>query len=192
MSKITRTITYFFLVIFLLLPPLSSFSKSPSYKKVLKKWTRSDKVFKTKDFQAAIIWNATLLNDKVFNSQANKYEEVYEKSSSEREEYYNSLIEKREGSILFFVSFYSDDRKFDDLKNPRAKWDLRLKAGGATFEPLRIEKIRKINPLQQLFYPYMTEWSTGYFVWFPQDASRYSLPYTLSVRGPFASSQLVW
>lgn len=179
------------LIILLLIPAVGS-AKFSSYKKVLKKWSRSDKVFRSQDLQAIIIWNATLLNDQMLSSQADQFEKIYDSSQAERNVYYQKLLQKRDDSIFFFVSFYSDSRKFGDLKNPRSKWNVTLEAGGQTFEPLRIEKVKSPNPLQQKFFPYLSPWAIGYYIWFPLAAGNYSLPYSLSVHGPFGASSLSW
>ncbi|MBI4412524.1 MAG: hypothetical protein HY541_08580 [Deltaproteobacteria bacterium] len=185
----------FFLFIFF---PLGADSGGPSYKKTLKKWTHSDTVYRARDFHAEILLSATWLNDAVLNAQAAKYAQVYDVSDSEQDEFLGQLVKKRDDAVLFFVSFYHYDRHFDDLTDPQAKWDIRLEAGGGAtgggrdFRPLRMEKVNRPTPLERLFYPYLDSWSRGYYVWFPREASNYSSPHTLSVHGPFASSELVW
>lgn len=133
-----------------------------------------------------------MLNDRILNAQALKYGELYDLSDSEQEDFLNELTRKQDGAVFFFVAFYNYDRHFDDLANPRAKWDLRLQAGGRDFAPLRLEKVNRPNPLERLFYPYLDSWSRGYYVWFPAEAANDEAPYTLSVHGPFAASKLVW
>lgn len=163
-----------------------------SYKKTLKKWTRTDEVYKADDFHAVIIWSATILNDRMLSAQAEKYAKAYNVGVSERDEIFEKLEKKREGGTLFFVSFYSYDRKFNDLADKRAGWDLRLEAGDSTFRPLHIEKINKPTPLDLLYFPYFDQWSTGYYVRFPAEAGMQVFPWTLAVHGPKAHSTLVW
>lgn len=179
-------------VLILCLVSLNAPAASPSYKKVLKKWTHSDTVYRARDFHAEILWSATWLNDAMLDAQAAKYAKVYDVSDSEEEEFLNGLVQKRDDSLFFFVSFYNYDRHFDDLADPRASWDIRLQAGGREFRPERMEKVNRPTPLERLFYPYLNSWSRGYYVWFPAAAGHYSPPYTLSLRGPFAVSELVW
>ena len=187
--KETLQIFSFFILILL---PSAADSGSSSYKKILKKWTHSDTVYRSRDFHAEILWSATWLNDAVLNAQAGWYAKVYDVSDSEKENFLDELIKKRGDSVLFFISFYNYDRHFDDLTNPRAKWDVRFQAGGLDFRPLRMEKVNRATPLERLFYPYLNSWSRGYYVWFPVEAVNYSSPHALSIHGPFASSELVW
>jgi len=173
--------------------PLWSAEKSSAYKKTLKAWTRSDKVYITDNFKEAIGWNATLLNDAMLMAQANYYAKVYEISADEKQKKLDELKKKKGDEVLVFVSFFSGDRHFDDLTDERAKWDVRLEAGGVTFRPTRIEKISKrANPLDMLYFPYLNNWSRGYYFWFSPQAQLYSKPWTLSVHGPEAKSKLVW
>lgn len=180
-----------FLIVFLTMPLLVQ-GGSPSYKKILKKWTHSDGVYRSRDFHAEIIWSATWLNDPMLEAQSAQYARVYDVSNADEKEFLAALTKKRDDAVLFFVSFYHHDRHFDDLTDPRGKWDLRLHAGGEDFKPLRMEKVNRANPLERLFYPYLDSWSRGYYVWFPREAANYPSPHTLSVHGPFASSELVW
>lgn len=179
-------------IIFSFLLPATSFSKSPSYKKVYKKWTRSDSVYGLSDFHASILWSATPLNDQVIEAQAKKFAKAYEVPLKEEEEELERLKEKRGDKVLFFVSFYSYDRHFDDLENPGSKWDLRLEAGEMTYRPVRFEKFNRPNPLDKLYYPGLGPWSSGYYVWFPAEAGMRPYPWILSVHGPKAHSKLKW
>lgn len=189
-------ILYFSLFIFVFVGVISfsssSFSKSPSYKRVYKKWTRSDSVFGLSDFHASILWSATLLNDQVIEAQAKKFAKAYEVPLNEKEEELKRLKEKRGDEVLFFVSFYSHDRHFNDLTNKRAKWDLRFEAGEVTYRPVRLEKFTRPNPLDKLYYPSLGPWSHGYYVWFPAEAGMRPHPWVLSVHGPKTRSKLKW
>lgn len=176
------------LVLSLVFTPLYAVAKSTNYKKNLKKWTRSDRVYKSEDLKASIYWTATLLNNQMIHAQAQRYAEAYESSEADKQKSYQELMAKKNGQTLFFVSFYSGNKKFSDLLNPRAGWELRLESGGHTYKSVRIEKIGKTKPVDRMYFPYITPWSVGYYVWFPAAAE--SL--TLSVYGPDSHSTLVW
>lgn len=164
-----------------------------TYKKSLKKWTRGDQVYRAEDLQAIVQWNATLLDDSMLQAQATHYAKAYEISEAEKKQKLEERKKKKGNEVLVFVSFYSGDRHFDDLTDERAKWDLRLMAGGVTFRPTRIEKISKRpTPLDVFYFPYLNEWSRGYYVWFSPEALFYPRPWILSVHGPNAKSELTW
>jgi len=78
------------------------------------------------------------------------------------------------------------------LINQRAGWDLRLTSGDVSYRPLRLEKFRRPNPLDKIYYPKLGAWSQGYYVWFPTEAGMRPYPWVLSVHGPEANSKLKW
>lgn len=136
---------------------------------------------------AAILWKATPVNDEVLGAQIEEYARIYEPSDAV--EYANERRQHQGKDSLFFVSFYSGNRPFEDLTNARADWELRLKMGGEVYAPLRFEKIKKHSPLDLRFYPYLNQWSHGYYVWFPRIHDK---NFSLSVRSPYARSELHW
>lgn len=163
-----------------------------SYSKILKKSSRGDEIYKVENLKAFIIWKASPLTDELIAAQTNRYAKSYDPLPEEKENFQKDLFSKRGDESLFFISFYSADRKYGDLSNPKAKWDVKLKVNGETLTASRIEKINSPNPLDLLLYPYLTPWSRGYYVWFPINASRLKTPFSLSVHGAFASSTLSW
>lgn len=165
-------------------------AKGPSYKKVLKEWTRNHTVYQSQDFHASILWHATLLNDEMIEAMASYYQKTYNISDEECAEVEDDFKRKQEGNLLFFVSFYTFDHSFADIQNPRAHWDLRLNVGNNSYKPLRIEKTSKLTPLLQLYFPYLDQWSKGYYVWF--SSKNKSEPLELSIHGPEAHSKLEW
>lgn len=180
------------LVLSLAFIPLFAAAKSTDYKKTLKKWTRSDRVYKSEDLKASIYWTATLLNNQMIHAQAERYAEAYESSEADKQKIYQELMAKKNGQTLFFVSFYSGNKKFSDLLNPRADWELRLESGGHTYKSIRLEKIGKTKPADRMYFPYITPWSEGYYVWFDAAAEIHESPLKLSVYGPDAHSTLAW
>lgn len=179
-----------FLILFFLIFTMTAQAKEPSYKKVLKEWTRTHTVYQSSDFHVSILWNATLLNEEMINAMASYYQKTYNISDEERVEVMADFKQKQEGELLFFVSFYTSNRSFADIQNPRAHWDLRLNVGPHAYKPLRIEKVSKQTPLLQLYFPYLDQWSKGYYVWFPSESK--SEAFELSIHGPQAHSELEW
>lgn len=162
------------------------------YSKILKKWTRTDKVFRTEDLQAEIIWTATFLNDRVLGAQANAYQETYKVNDVDRDKFLEERKAKQDHQLLFFVSFYAGEKKLKDLKDDSSGWDLRLEAGGRYFRPTHIEKIGKAKPMDIFLFPYLDQWSQGYYVTFSPEAALYTKPWVLSIHGTTARSKLLW
>lgn len=181
---------YFILGLFFFLS--SAVQAKEAYHRTLQKLTRKDQVYRSQDLKASIIWNATPLTDPLIAAQTHFYAKVYDALPEEKANLHETLLSKRGKEALFFVSFYSAERKFGDLANPKARWEVRLKMEEGVLEPSRIEKIGYPNPVEQIFYPYLTPWSRGYYVWFPIPSSGLKTPFSLSVHGAFASSTLTW
>ncbi len=183
---------FYFSFIFSVLVLLSSIAPAgaSSYKKAVKTWSRSESTYRTSDLAATIVWEATYLSDEMLEAQAKEYIKIYHTPVAEQSAVLPQLRSKREGETLFFVSFYSNDRHFDDLLSQRAGWELRLEVNGQSIKPSHMEKTERATPLQQRMYPYLNSWSRGYYVWFP--INDVSFPFTLSLHGPTASSSLLW
>ncbi len=181
---------YRFLLLLILFPLAAQ--AAPSYKKVLKKWTKSDRVYKLSDFHAVVDWSVTYLDEEMIEAQARNHSKVYKLDSSESDQLLWSLQEKEGGQTKFFVSFYTPNRKFSDLKKETAHWDVRLKADGRTFRPTKIEKTTQ-TPLQEMYYPYILKpWATTYELYFDSTVKSLPKPWTLGVYGPEGHSELVW
>lgn len=166
-----------------------SLDAKENYRKVQKKLTRSDQVYRLKDLNAVILWNATYLSDELLNSQTEWLAQRYNLSQAEKENKLDELNSQKDEMGYFFVSFFSDQKKYSDLANPRDGWDLRLEIGDKRYKPVRIQKVKKPSPLETKLYPYINPWSENYYVWFPVSPSK---PFQLAVYGPRGKSHLLW
>ncbi|MDO8519640.1 MAG: hypothetical protein Q7T11_05710 [Deltaproteobacteria bacterium] len=182
-----KKILFPFLCLLFFIPPAHA-----GYKGTLKKWTREAIRYRSEDLSAILKVKATLLSDSMLKAQAARNAKVYGLSPSEKEVVLEELLRKRGDAVLFFISFYSADRKYDDLSNPRSGWELRLESPSGKFAPDHFEKINKISPMETMYYPYLDLWSKGYFAWFPPEAATSSSPWVLSIRGPSARASLTW
>lgn len=158
----------------------------------IKKDLREGKQFSIDSFSATIIWSALPVTKELLAGQANEYQKVYQVSNEERDVFYKNLLSKnsKENQSLFFISFYSNNRKFSDLTNKQAHWDVRLKQGEKELRANKIEKLTNPTPFDRLFYPQLDDFSEGYWIWF--DVADLNMPYSLTVYGPEAVSTLEW
>lgn len=163
-----------------------------TYHHSIKKDVRHGKQFSADNFSATLIWSAIPVDDELLKKQANEYQKVYRVSDEERDDFYKKLLTKNSkgAQSLFFVSFYSHNRKFADLTNKQAHWDVRLKYGDRELRPNKIEKLNNPTPFDRLFYPQLDEFSEGYWLWF--DTPDLQVPYALTIYGPEAASTLEW
>ena len=173
----------------LILPPAEAASP---YKKTLKKWTRTDTTYRTSDLQEIVGLRATLLTDEMIEAQGRLHAKVYRLGAADELAVKEGIKAKRGSGTLFFVSFYGGERRFADLTNPKAGWDLRLTVGSHTYLP---EKITPISfphtPVDLMNYPYLDVWDRGYFILFPVSWKN-PADFKMAVYGPQGGAELEW
>lgn len=104
----------------------------------------------------------------------------------------SKLIVKHSGSTEFFVSFYTPERKHDDLSSRKTSWKIYLDLNGQRYEG-QVTKIKALQLDLEALYPHHNRWSTPYLVVFPVSTpATDGKPLTLTVTGPLATAQLNW
>jgi len=169
-----------------------SASAGPNYKKVLKKWTRSHHIYSPQNFNASLLWHATLLNTEMKQSQKNRTHQAYDVDGHSVHSADLMIPGLDASHTVFFVSFYSQERRFDDFLDSQKTWSLNLEWCGNFYQP-KIEKLAKNpSPLVRLLYPYLDVWSKTYLVSFDIPPSSCTKELTLHLSGPVARSELTW
>lgn len=178
-----------FLNFFLFATP--SFAKRVSYKKALKQHTESQEIYQREDFHASLSWHATWLKPAFLEAMSYEHAKIYNLNSNERITYLKDLQREYADFDVFFVSFYSYDRKESDLASLRTVWKLRLEGeGDQYYSPAKFEKVAKPNTYLKRMFPYINTWSNHYYVFFPK--SGFGKSAKLSVRGPTGKGHLTW
>lgn len=104
----------------------------------------------------------------------------------------SKLIVKHSGSTEFFLSFYTPERKHDDLSSRKTSWKIYLDLNGQRYEG-QITKIKSLQLDLEALYPHHNRWSTPYLVVFPiSTPATDGQPLTLTITGPLATAQLAW
>lgn len=100
------------------------------------------------------------------------------------------VISKHAESTEFFVSFYSPERKHNDLSNNKTLWKIFLDVNGQRYEG-KATKVKLLFSEIQVLYPYHNRWSTPYVVSFPVATTLVeNKPATLTFTGAVSSTQL--
>lgn len=100
------------------------------------------------------------------------------------------VIGKHSSSTEFFVSFYTPERKHDDLAFSKTSWKVYLDVGGQRYEG-KVTKIKGLTLDIEALYPHHNRWSSPYMVEFPVSTpSTDGKPVTLTLTGPLATTQL--
>lgn len=175
----------FFLLFFVMSTQAFS-APSKNYKKVFKNHSRTKTFYQKDNMRALVIIKSTHITDEFCDEQKNELRKVYKLSIEE-----SGLVCPNGGkSTLFFVSFYADAPMFKDLNNKNGDWELTLETENGLYHPTEIKKLGKPTAINLHLFPTLDQWSKGYYVWFP--VSKQSGPMTLSLRSPYAKTDLVW
>ncbi|HVK59959.1 MAG TPA: hypothetical protein VM432_00355 [Bdellovibrionales bacterium] len=135
-------------------------------------------------------FKATLLNsairERTFKRQSEYFQWNEDKQASERAKYTQELSSGTE----IFVSFFTPDRKNDNLAEDKPIWKVYLDVGGSRYEG-KVKRIRTLLVELQSLYPYHTRWNTPYMFSFsvPTTAIE-SQPSKLTITGPLGTREV--
>lgn len=102
------------------------------------------------------------------------------------------IIAKHSDGTEFFMSFYTPERKHDNLNTNRSSWKVYLEVSGQRYEG-KITKLKDLYLDIETLYPHHTRWATPYSVVFPVSTpATDGKPATITVTGPLATTQLVY
>lgn len=165
--------------------PTSTVSAEKSYEQLIEK--NSDGQTQYAGFYNNFEYKATIMNSSIrmalLDRQANYYQWDDEKRKTEREK-----MEKDAASeTTIFLSFYTPDRKNDNLTESKTIWRLYLEVGGKRYQG-KVKKVRSLLAELQALYPYHTRWNTPYTVSFPVPANAVETQNSsLTVTGPLGT-----
>lgn len=133
------------------------------YENILDKNTKSTE--KYQGLYNTLHLSGTLLTSKMVQAQLEQSARLYlwnrEKLESESQQRLGKIATKTQ----IFVSFFTPERKNDDLHKTKSVWRAFLDAGGKRYEG-KIEKIKMPTPEIQSHYSYYNRWSTPYLITF--------------------------
>lgn len=175
------------LLLFLSLPLFAG----QSYRSVLKKWTRHDRVFVWDNLEARLVWYATYLSEDYREKRRERLAGLYEWTAEERGREERQDQGESQRYDAFFLGVYSGSSAWPEIGKDSGKWKIVLEVEGR--EPVPAVSMERI-PLTQVertLYPYLDKWSEGYLVKFPKqigDGEKFRLRMT----GIPARSELMW
>ncbi len=153
-------------------------------------YEKSDKDIKYSGLYNTLEVHATPITSQVALGQLDYQTQIYQwdesKFSTESAAYEARLNREAE----FFISFFTPEKKNDDLTKPNSVWKVFLDVDGRRYEG-QVKKIRSLLAEIQGLYPYHNRFSTPYSVIFPVPMkSIESKEMTLTMTGPIASGIL--
>ena len=158
---------------------------SQAYDTLIERYSDGDS--KYSGFYNNFEYKATLQNstvrEAVLLKKANYYLWPADKVQTERQKLMKEMAEETE----IFVSFFTPDRKNDNLSEEKAIWRVYLEAGGRRYQG-KARKVKSLLAELQTLYPYHNRWTTPYELKFAIPTSVIETQEsTLTITGPLGS-----
>ncbi|WII72889.1 hypothetical protein QJS83_03265 [Bdellovibrio sp. 22V] len=164
---------YLLSLFLLVLSACASYEVTPSgrtiktaddYMKVIERYSDSERRYS--GFYNTLDIEATLLNSKIAQAQLEQNQMLYQwddaRFNEKKAEYETRLSRETE----LFLSFYTPDRKNDDLSKTNTMWKIFLDVDGRRYEG-KAKKIKLQLAEIEGMYPYHNRFYTPYSVIFP-------------------------
>lgn len=169
----------------------SAYEALASYRSLLKKSTRSDRVYVWDNLEARVIWNATYLSENFRKARLDRLADLNEWTAEERS---RAEREDRDESKLFdvfFLGVYAGSSAKPEIGKDTGKWKIVLEAQDR--EPVSFTSLERIpvTQMESSLYPYLDKWSEAFLVKFPKMIEP-DQGFHLRMTGIPAKSELVW
>lgn len=168
-------------------PTLKLVSKS-EYESSVERGTQNVKIYD--GFSNILNVTGTLLTTSILFAQIDQNARMYQWS----EEQYGQEKAKAEASLAkeskLFISFFTPERKHDDLQKSSSHWKIFLDVDGRRFEGTAT-RWKSILVEVQALYSYHSRWGTPYLITFPVPMKQIeSRDAKITITGPVGSAQL--
>lgn len=139
-------------------------SKDNTYEAKIDRYSAGDREYS--GFYNTFEYRATIMNTPIreatLQRQATYFQWDNDKQATERERNNQEMSSRTE----IFVSFFTPDRRNDNLTDMKSIWKVYLDAGGQRYEGKAKRSKMLLAELQALF-PHHTRWNTAYILEFP-------------------------
>ena len=169
-------------------PRLNLISYS-QYMNVIDEFTDRHQVFS--GLENTVDLHGTIINSKVALSQLGYKAKIYFWEKEKYDQELKKVETDLKKQVQVFVSFYSPERRHNELIKSKDLWKIFLDVNGKRYESLKPVKIKQLVSEIQGMYHYHTRFSTPYILTFP--VSSYEIekfPSKLTVTGPVASASI--
>ena len=143
-------------------------SHAASYQGELRKVTERGRIYTAKNFDAQLIWRATLFTDSYRRAHEQRYIEVNHLGPIEAARWVAEAEKHQAEGWEFFVALYAHDEAKEFSLQPESFWKVVLTTSqGEELRPESIEMI-PVSPYVFVMYPHVDRWSQTYRVVFPK------------------------
>lgn len=168
------------------LPNLKLISES-DYHDLIKKNSRPHQVYS--GLYNVIDMTAIELNTEVYEAQADQMARVFIWDENKYTQEKVKIEEKLRKESEFFVSFFTPERKHDDLHKNKTLWKIFLDVDGKRHEG-KVTKVKLLTEELQSLYSFHNRFSTPYSIVFPVAMKQIekSASIKLTITGPVGSA----
>jgi hypothetical protein len=165
---------------------------SSEYRMILEKWTRAGSIHK--GLSTELLMSATYKTEQFRRAFAKEYSRLSMYSPRESQKMIDDQLRAAKDYDEFVVSVHAAEKKWDDFAEKDSLWNMYLLKNGRTrTEPMEIRKIKKDRKLFEVFYPFVTRWSSIYLFRFKKnDREEAVRSMELILAGPLGSATLEW
>lgn len=184
-------------VLFLLAALLFGACGTSAYEKSLEQWTRSEDAYA--DFEARAFIDATLKAETFRRAYVREYARLYDLTPSQESDLLTAELADARDNVVVIVSFYTPERRWNDLNPARGFWEVRLQnTRGDAVGVKSVTRLDARNPAWRWLFPYFGKHENLYELRFdrllpdqrPLDAAGEKL--TLVVAGAPVRIHLDW
>ena len=123
----------------------------------------------------------------VYNSYQAK---IYQWDEKKYQEEKNKMILNHSANTEFFVSFFTPEKKQDNLNSAQTSWKIYLEIAGQRYEG-KVTKIKTDYNNLEVLFPHHNKWSTPYSLTFPVATSTVQgKNFIITVTGAMATTQI--
>jgi hypothetical protein len=117
-------------------------------------------------FYNQFTYRATLINSPVREALLLHEADYFKWDPAQLADARAKAAEKMRSTTEVFISFFTPDRRNDNLSDAKSIWRVYLDVNGRRYQGLP-KKSRKLLAELQSLYPYHTRWNTAYLIEFP-------------------------
>ena len=158
------------------------------YEKRIEPYTK--RIEKYQGIANVLNFSATLLNSKVVQAQLMQRSRLYQWDSTTFNAEIGKMNTELDKTTQVFISFYTPERKHDDLNKNQTLWKIFLDADGRRWEGKAV-KIKLLTNEVQGVYPDHSRFATPYLITFPVSTKLIeSYPIKLTLTGTVTSASV--
>mgnify|MGYP003684897679 FL=1 len=135
-----------------------------SYIQTIEKHSAGDKQFS--GMYHNFEFKATILNTEVTQAIHSRMKKMYAWDEQESSKKLNEQLSELENHSKIWLSFFTGERKNDNLATKKSIWKIYLVAGSQRYEGHAMKANTNLSEAIEI-YPYHTRWATPYYVEFP-------------------------